>query len=104
VLSERDVVEVLERKGPLAARGIVAALRSKHPEITRRDVNSILYRGSGSTFERSDDERPLWSLVAARAADVEPTPPPQVTRRPAAASEGPRARVPAAVRKEQHDG
>ena len=104
MLSELDVVQVLERSGPLAAREIVTVLRSRHPEITRRDVNSILYRGSGSTFERSDDERPIWSLIAARVAEVEPTAPPQVTRRTAAKSESPRSRVPAAVRNEQLDG
>lgn len=45
------------------ARQVLAALPDElRSHTVRRDVNSVLYRGEGEEFIRSDDDRPLWRL------------------------------------------
>jgi hypothetical protein len=64
----RSIVEVLRREPGSTAREILAALPDEvRHGITRRDVNSVLYKGAGSTFFRSEDVKPRWRL--ARAPD-----------------------------------
>ena len=61
---ERAIVEVLARNPGSTARQILGALPAiVRSGLTRRDVNSVLYRGSGSTFIRSEDEKPRWRLA-----------------------------------------
>jgi len=65
----RRVVEVLRRAPGSTAREILAGLPEEvRRGIARRDVNSVLYKGAGSTFIRSDEEKPRWRLAVAPAA------------------------------------
>lgn len=61
------VIERLLAQGPgSTARDIVAALPDAvRGRVTRRDVNSVLYRGAGRAFIRSDDAKPRWRLGGA---------------------------------------
>lgn len=63
MITEADVASVLQRRGPQHARAIAGFLRAKHGAVARKDVNSILYAGKGRMFARSEDERPIWSLI-----------------------------------------
>lgn len=73
VALERAIVEVLARNPGSTAREILRALPATvRPGLARRDVNSVLYKGSGSTFVRSQDEKPRWRLVSSPAASPPP--------------------------------
>lgn len=70
----RHIVEVLGREPGSTAREILAALPDAvRRGVVRRDVNSILYKGAGSTFIRSDEEKPRWRLAIAPAASSPPS-------------------------------
>jgi len=116
VVTEADVAAVLQRRGPQHARAIAGFLRPKHGTVARKDVNSILYAGKGRVFARSDDERPIWSLIGghghldpvasdAHDGDLQPMErvDPVVTRRERAPHAAPRTRVPAATRQAEDD-
>lgn len=76
----RRIVEVLGREPGSTARAILAGLPDEvRRGITRRDVNSVLYKGEGSTFIRSDEEKPRWRL-AVGPAQSSPAPDRQVVR------------------------
>ncbi len=63
------VVEVLQgAERPLLAREIVSMLAGKAKQATRSEVNSVLYRGLGSDFER--DSSFCWSLRPGAANDM----------------------------------
>ena len=65
----RRIVEVLGREPGSTAREILAGLPDEvRRGITRRDVNSVLYKGEGSTFIRSAEERPRWRLSVSPTA------------------------------------
>jgi hypothetical protein len=95
----RRIVEVLRRAPGSTAREILAGLPDAvRRGIARRDVNSVLYRGAGSTFVRSDEEKPRWRLAAVPASSSRPA-----TREQAKTSsrqsrpESPRSTPPAAA-------
>jgi hypothetical protein len=65
----RLIAEVVGREPGSTAREILAGLPDEvRRGITRREVNSVLYKGVGSTFIRSDDEKPRWRLAVGQAA------------------------------------
>lgn len=62
------IVEVLGREPGSTAREVLAGLPDEvRRAITRSDVNSVLYKGAGSTFIRSHEEKPRWRLAIAPA-------------------------------------
>lgn len=101
----RHIVEVLGREPGSTARDILAGLPAEvRRGVVRRDVNSVLYKGAGSTFIRSDEEKPRWRLAIAPAAASPPParrsgkPPshrrsesPPASRPPSAAEDAPEA-------------
>jgi hypothetical protein len=71
------VRRVLAEHPASTARQVLAALPDElMRRVVRRDVNSVLYRGAGKEFIRSDDVKPSWRLrdtiggVAPDAGDI----------------------------------
>ncbi len=64
---------VLVRRPGSTAREILGLLPDDvKRRVARRDVNSVLYKGAGGTFIRSDDEKPRWRLGGTAGASSRP--------------------------------
>lgn len=65
----RAIEHVLARRPGSTAREVRAALPSAmRSGVTRRDVNSVLYKGASGRFVRSGDAKPRWSLRSGPSA------------------------------------
>jgi len=63
------IVRVLTQSPGATARQVLAALpEDLKRRAARRDVNSVLYKGAGKEFIRSDDEKPRWRLRSAASS------------------------------------
>jgi hypothetical protein len=64
---------VLARRPGSTAREILGLLPDDvKRRVARRDVNSVLYKGAGGTFIRSDEEKPRWRLAGTAGASPRP--------------------------------
>jgi superfamily II DNA or RNA helicase len=57
--------------GGQTAAELVTALGAGGVRATRSEVNSLLYRGQGSSFRHDGETRPRWSLVNAASANFQ---------------------------------
>lgn len=67
---KKRIKDYLREHPDKSAREILRFLASEEVEVTKKQVNNILYTGSGKEFEKVGDLPPRWKLILDKGEDT----------------------------------